>query len=70
MPERKPPKQPSDKIEVEPGAEKRLANILTKALNTPPSRRDGASRRQSNKKVASAPPPKSVKKRKAKKANK
>jgi len=27
-----------DKIKVEPGAEKRLANILKKALNTPPAR--------------------------------
>jgi hypothetical protein len=26
----------SDKIEIEPGADKRLANILKKALNTPP----------------------------------
>ena len=33
----KTPKQP-DKVEVEPGAEKRLANILKKALNTPPKR--------------------------------
>ena len=27
------------KIEVEPGADKRLAGILKKALNTPPSQR-------------------------------
>jgi hypothetical protein len=31
-------KKPADNIEVEPGAEKRLANILKKALNTPPAR--------------------------------
>jgi hypothetical protein len=34
------PKQPRkpDKVEIEPGAEKRLANILKRALNTPPPR--------------------------------
>lgn len=31
------PKHPNDKIEREPGADKRLANILKKALNTPPA---------------------------------
>jgi hypothetical protein len=30
------PKKGQDKIEVEPGFEKRLANILKKALHTPP----------------------------------
>jgi hypothetical protein len=30
-------KDKTDKIEVEPGADKRLANILKKALNTPPA---------------------------------
>ena len=29
-------KKDQDKIEVEPGAEKRLVNMLKKALNTPP----------------------------------
>ena len=29
-------KKTQDKIEVEPGADKRLANILKRALNTPP----------------------------------
>ena len=29
------PKKAQDKIEVEPGADKRLASILKKALNTP-----------------------------------
>ncbi len=29
-------KKPVEKIEIEPGAEKRLASILNKALNTPP----------------------------------
>jgi hypothetical protein len=29
-------KSAKEKVEVEPGAEKRLANILKKALNTPP----------------------------------
>ena len=38
MSQTKPPKQPSNKIEVEPGADKRLTNILKRALNTPPSR--------------------------------
>jgi hypothetical protein len=32
-------KETRDKIEVEPGAEKRLADILKKALNTPPQHR-------------------------------
>ena len=31
-------KKDKDKIEIEPGADKRLANILKKALNTPPAR--------------------------------
>lgn len=31
-------KKDQPKIEVEPGAEKRLASILKKALNTPPKR--------------------------------
>lgn len=43
MPQPKPSKKPADKIEVEPGAEKRLAGILKKALNTPPPRRDSSS---------------------------
>lgn len=30
------PKKPVEPIQIEPGAEKRLANILNKALNTPP----------------------------------
>ena len=38
------PKQRPDQIEVEPGAEKRLANILKKALNTPPARKLEASK--------------------------
>ena len=38
MAQPKPSKHPNDKIEVEPGADKRLANILKKALNTPPRR--------------------------------
>lgn len=29
-------KSQTDKVEIEPGAEKRLADILNKALNTPP----------------------------------
>lgn len=36
MAEPKPSKQASEKIDVEPGADERLANILKKALNTPP----------------------------------
>lgn len=36
MTQPKPSKHPNDKVEVEPGADKRLANILKKALNTPP----------------------------------
>lgn len=36
MPQTKLPRRKPDKIEVEPGADKRLANILKKALNTPP----------------------------------
>jgi hypothetical protein len=35
-------KASKDKVEVEPGADKRLANILKKALNTPPSRDAGS----------------------------
>jgi hypothetical protein len=36
--QRKPRKQAvDDKIEIEPGADKRLANILKQALNTPRS---------------------------------
>jgi hypothetical protein len=35
-------KKAQDKIEVEPGADKRLANILKKALNTPPPRKHAA----------------------------
>ena len=31
------PSKPADKIEIEPGADKRLASILKKALNTPPN---------------------------------
>jgi hypothetical protein len=31
-----------DQIEVEPGAENRLVNILKKALNTPPPRHAGS----------------------------
>lgn len=41
-PPKGPPKRPAsarDKIEIEPGADKRLANILKKALNTPPAHR-------------------------------
>jgi hypothetical protein len=38
MAQPKPPKHPNDKIEIEPGADKRLANILKRALNTPPPR--------------------------------
>ena len=38
MAQPKPSKHPNDKIAVEPGADKRLANILKKALNTPPKR--------------------------------
>lgn len=30
------PKKPQDKIETEPGTDKRLADILKRALNTPP----------------------------------
>ena len=30
-------KKAADKVEVEPGADKRLASILKKALNTPPT---------------------------------
>ena len=33
------PKRAQDNIEVEPGAEKRLADILMRALNTLPKRR-------------------------------
>jgi hypothetical protein len=36
MAQPKPSKKPADKIEVEPGADKRLANILKTALTTPP----------------------------------
>jgi hypothetical protein len=36
------PKKPQEKVEIEPGAEKRLANILRKALNTPPTHRASA----------------------------
>lgn len=39
MAQPKPSKKPADKIEVEPGADKRLAGILKKALNTPPARK-------------------------------
>jgi hypothetical protein len=35
MPRPKTPTPRQDKIEIEPGADKRLANILKKALNTP-----------------------------------
>lgn len=35
-------KHQPDKIEVEPGAEKRLANIFKRALNTPPKHQVGA----------------------------
>jgi hypothetical protein len=35
MAQPKPPKPPREKIEIEPGADKRLASILKKALNTP-----------------------------------
>jgi hypothetical protein len=31
------PSKPADKIEVEPGADKRLAGMLKKVLNTPPT---------------------------------
>jgi len=40
------PKDQKDKIEVEPGAEKRLANILKKALNTPPPRHSKEPKRE------------------------
>jgi hypothetical protein len=44
MAQPKPSKQQRDKIEVEPGADKRLASILKRALNTPPTRKQpGAS---------------------------
>jgi hypothetical protein len=33
-----PPKAGTEKVPIEPGADKRLANILKKALNTPPRR--------------------------------
>lgn len=36
------PTKPSDNVEIEAGAEKRLANILKKALNTPPPRKRGS----------------------------
>jgi hypothetical protein len=36
MPQPKPTKK-RDKIDVEPGADKRLASILKRALNTPPA---------------------------------
>lgn len=35
MAQPKPPRN-TDKVQIEPGAEKRLAKILKKALNTPP----------------------------------
>jgi hypothetical protein len=35
--EKKKPAGADTEIEVEPGADKRLANILKKALNTPPT---------------------------------
>jgi hypothetical protein len=40
----KPTKAP-EKVEIEPGAEKRLANILKKALNTPPVHRSKPDRK-------------------------
>lgn len=36
MAQPQPDKKQVDKIGLEPGADKRLANILKKALNTPP----------------------------------
>lgn len=36
MAEPKPPKKQSDKMEVEPGFQKRLADMYKKALHTPP----------------------------------
>lgn len=38
----KKPKAPDDNVNVEPGADKRLANILKRALNTPPQHRSAA----------------------------
>ena len=35
-------KKSQDKITVEPGADKRLANILKRALNTPPKHQSSA----------------------------
>ena len=39
MPKSAAAKSPKDKLEIESGHEKRLANILKKALNTPPPHR-------------------------------
>lgn len=36
LPQPKPPQRTSDQVEIEPGADKRLADILATALNTPP----------------------------------
>ena len=36
MAKAKPQKRESDEIKIEPGADKQLASILKKALNTPP----------------------------------
>ena len=40
------PRKNLDKVQVEPGAEKRLANILKKSLNTPPSRHGSEPKRE------------------------
>ena len=46
MAQPKPSKHPNDKIEVEPGADKRLGEILRKALNTPGSRHGNVPKRE------------------------
>ena len=49
MAQPKPSQHKQGKIEAEPGAEKRLANILKKALNTPPTRHADTERQKQKK---------------------
>jgi hypothetical protein len=46
----------ADEIEIEPGVDKRLANILKKALKTPPSHRPEAKREKAAKSIRGAKP--------------
>ena len=48
MAQPKPPRHPNDKIEIEPGADIPLANILKKALNTPLLRKPGEKEARTN----------------------